>query len=276
MLVGDLRSPPGTVLLGGTFVRPGGAAAMMLITGDPIVAFRDLVEQAQRAGFDVQPQSTAGPCWVSTTAHDWWQSPGQALTEGLPSAVSGLSCAVAGWTAATGDESRFLSLRLLVGAADRPYLAHLSLDYVIADDAATVTGASPAVPIRLATVRSPLYPRPLTAADVGSVLAPPFNTERELHVATGSSLVAPVFPADCAAGGFVAVLRVTGSVGSVVDEYAAQFARAGLREQQRRNRVGPDADGIYLHATTAGGGDATITTTVANGGTYALVVRCQD
>jgi hypothetical protein len=277
ILVEDLHSPPGTVLLGGTFVRPNGAAALMLITSDPIVAFRDLVEQAQRAGFDLQPQSTVGSCWVSTTVDNWWRDPGQALSERVPSAVSGVGCAVAGWTTTTGHKSRFLSLRLLVGAADQPYLAHLSLDYTVADNAPAIsTEASPTTPIRLPTAASPLTPLPLTQEDVPSVLAPAFNTERELQVATGSSLLAPAFPSDCAAGGFVAVLRVTGAEGSVVDEYAAQFARAGLREQQRRNPVDPDTGGTYLRATTAGGGDATITTTIANGDTYALVARCQD
>jgi hypothetical protein len=276
VLVEDLRSPPGTVLLGGTFVRPAGAAALMLVTGDPIVAFRDLVEQAQRAGFALQPQSSVGPCWVSTTAGDWWQDPGQALTERVPSVVSGLGCAVEGWTPATAHTNRFLSLRLLVGAADRPYLAHLSLDYAVADDAPAILRASPAAPVGVPAVASPLKARPLTEAKVGSVLAPPFNTERELRVATGSSLLAPPFPAECAAGGFVVVLTVTGVVGSVVDRYAAQFARAGLREQERSNPVGPDTDRTYLHATTAGGGEATITTTTANGDTYALVTRCQD
>jgi len=276
VLVEDLRSPPGTVLLGGTFVRPNGAAALMLVTGDPVVAFRDLVEQAQHAGFGLQPQSSVGPCWVSATAGNWWQGPGQAITEGVLSVVSGLGCAVEGWTAATAQKSRFLSLRLLVGATDQPYLAHLSLDYVVADNDPAIMGASPTGPVRVPAVASPLNPRPLAAADVGSVLASPFNTERELRVATGSSLLAPLFPADCAAGGFVAVLTVTGVVGSVVDDYAAQFARVGLREQERSNPVGPDTDGTYLHATTAGGGDATITTTIANGDTYALVTRCQD
>jgi hypothetical protein len=275
VLVEDLRSPPGTVLLGGTFVRPNGAAALMLITGDPIVAFRDLVEQAQRAGFGLQPQSSVDPCWVSTTADNWWLDPGRALTERVPSAVSGLGCAVAGWTAATGHKSRFLSLRLLVGAADRPYLADLSLDYVVGDNAAAVMGASPFAPVSVPAVASPLKAPPLTEADVGSVLAPPFNTERELQVATGSSLLAPLFPADCAAGGFVAVMRVTGVVDSVVDSYAAQFARVGLRDQ-RRNTVDSDTGGTSLYATTPGGGDATITTTIANGDTYALVTRCQD
>jgi hypothetical protein len=154
----------------------------------------------------------------------------------------------------------------LVGATDQPYLAHLSLDYVVADNDPAIMGTSPTGPVRVPAVASPLNPRPLAAADVGSVLASPFNTERELRVATGSSLLAPLFPADCAAG----------VVGSVVDDYAAQFARVGLREQERSNPVGPDTDGTYLHATTAGGGDATITTTIANGDTYALVTRCQD
>lgn len=274
-LVEDLRSPRGTVLLGGTFVRPNGAAALMLITGDPIVAFRDLVEQAQRAGFGLQPQSTVGPCWVSTAADNWWQDPGHALTEPVFSAVSGLGCAVAGWTATVGHTSRFLSLRLLVGAADQPYLAHLSLDYAVADNAAAVM-ASPTAPVRVPAVASPLNPRPLTQAKVGSVLALPFNTERKLQIASGSSLLAPPFPSDCAAGGFVAVLAVTGVVGSIVDSYAAQFARVGLHEQERSNPVGPNTDGTYLHATTAGGGDATITTTTANGDTWAMVTRCQD
>ena len=246
----------------------------MLVTDDPIVAFRDLVEQAQRAGFGLQPQSSVGPCWVSTSAGNWWQGPGHALTEPVPSVVSGFGCAVEGWTAATAHKSRFLSVRLLVGATDQPYLAHLSLDYVIADNAPPIVG-SPIAPVRVPTVASPLKARPLTQANVGSVLAPPFNTERELQVAAGSSLLAPPFPADCAAGGFVAVLTVTGVAGSVVDTYAAQFARIGLREQ-RRNHVGPYTDGTYLYATTAGGGDATITTTIANGDTYALVTRCQD
>lgn len=274
-LVEDLRSPPETVLLGTTFVHPKGATALMLITGDPIAAFRDLVDQAQRAGYGLQPESSIGPCWVSTSAGNWWQHPEQALTVHVLSGISGLGCAVAGWTATTGHKSRYLSLRLLVGANNQPYLAHLSLDYTVADNAPAVTGPSPITPVRIPTVASPIKARPLTQANVGSVLASPINTEQELQVAAGSSLMAPAFPAECAAGGFVAVLRVTGVVGSVVDSYAAQFARVGLDEQDRSNPVA-DSDETYLHATTAGGGDATMTTAIVNGDTYALVTRCQD
>src|ERR1044071_2300781 len=60
-LFADLRTPQGTLLLGGVFPRPGGATAVMLLTGDPLVAFADLAGQAARAHLSLAPTSVA-PC----------------------------------------------------------------------------------------------------------------------------------------------------------------------------------------------------------------------
>lgn len=279
-LVEGLRSPPGTLLLGAPFPRPHGAAALMLVTGDPLVAFRDLVEQAQRGGFGLQPQSIIGPCWISTAAHNWWHSDHQAaLVRPVPSSVTGLGCAVQGWTAPGSGRSRSLGLRLLVGAAERPYLAHLSLSYAVAENEVARAMPSPTAPVRIPALASPVMPGPLTrVAAAGVGLGWRFGTEPQLRIAKGTSLLAPAFPepAGCGTSGFVAVLAVTGRVGPVVDDYAAQFARAGLDRQDRRVLRTPSGDTTYLHATTAGGGDATLTAIIRNGAAYALIERCQD
>jgi hypothetical protein len=276
-LVDGLRTPPGTLLLGGAFPRPRGAAAVMLVTGDPMDAFRDLAGQAQRRGYALRPQLTAGSCWLSTDPGAWWNGPGDDGAGRSPaSEIHGLGCAVTGWTATSGGQRRYVSLRLLVGATDRPYLAHLGLAYTVADADAVVPVPS-AGAFEPPALESPFRPLVLTRVPgTGEALGQPFVTEPALRVAAGTSMLAPPFPADCGAGGFLAVLAVTGDVGAVVEAYAAQFTRAGLPEQQRPALPTGPPGATYLIATTAGGGEATITTIVAGDRRYALVERCQD
>lgn len=276
-LVDGLRTPPGTLLLGGVFPRPRGAAAVMLVTGDPVGAFRDLAGQAQQRGYDLRPHGAEQSCWVSMDPDRWWSRPGEYDSWSPPaSGITGLGCGMAGWTGASGGQGRYVSLRLLAGVADRPYLAHLGLTYAVAD-AAEVYPVPPAGGFEPPPPASPFEPPPLTRVPgPGAELGLPFITEPALRVAAGTAPLAPAFPADCGAGGVVAVLAVTGEIASVVEEYAAQFARAGLRQQERPALPAGSGEAVYLSATTAGGGDATITAMIVNDHGYALVERCLD
>jgi hypothetical protein len=291
-LMDRLHVPVGTQLLGGVFPRRSGTAALLLVTGDPVAAFVDLVDQAWHAGFELQAGQAGGDaCWLSAASDgrrglrlgdvlvdDWWDHPGQPLGQlPAPTEIAGLACVVSGWTAPRDGQQRWLDLRLAVSSGDDPYLAHLAVGYSVNLGPRFVRPSSDA--LRLPVIDSPVQPRALPAVPgVGADLGWPFTARfasNPYRVAVGSRLLAPVFvwgPA-CGTYGFAVVLKATGTVETVVSEYAAQFAKDGLTEQDRERGSSP---GTILHATTAGGGDAHVTAITANNATYLLIDRCED
>src|SRR5262245_51601880 len=94
-LFAGLRTPPGTLLLGGVFPRPSGSVALMLVTGDPLVAFADLAAQAGRAGLSLEQTSGIAPCWVSTTVDNWWNGDTTLVGGSAPGRPTGLGCGAA-------------------------------------------------------------------------------------------------------------------------------------------------------------------------------------
>ena len=133
--------------------------------------------------------------------------------------------------------------------------------------------------LRLPVIDSPVQPRPLPAvpdvgADLGWPLAARF-ADNPYRVAAGGRLLAPVFVwgPTCGTNGFAVVLKATGTVETVISQYAAQFVKEGLTEQERERGSSP---GTILHASTAGGGDAHVTAITANSATYQLIDRCAD
>jgi hypothetical protein len=278
LLFAGLRTPPGTLLLGGVFPRPNGSVALMLVTGDPLVAFADLAAQADRAGLSLEPTSSGTPCWVSTTVDNWWNGEVVPIGEPTSGRPAGLGCGAAAWSAQPDGTRRWLSLRMLVGTSGTPYLAHLVAETAVGD--ATAPTATAAPPLTLPAVASPVMPPPMIA--VPAVGAPllrltPHDPPGPFVVAAGSELVAPAFPSDCGGGGFVAVLRSRGDAGSVIDEYAAELTAAGLTDQHRRSLDTPMGPATYVDGWTAGGGDGSVTALpMVDGVTHLMVARCGD
>lgn len=279
-LVETLRTPQGTLLLGQMFPQQSGATALMLVTGDPLRVWSDLVGQATRAGFGLVAGYGTEACWLSTARSRWWDTAGEiSLSDRRPTGLTGLGCDAYGNTrAGAGGKRRSLTMQLRVGSTPEPYLAHLLLQYAVHDD--TGTGAAPGPSARVAAGKSasPVLPAPFTRVPgADAPLGQPFYSGEEYRVAAGSLMLAPPFPSPCGAGGFVAVVRATESPAAVVDRYADQFRQAGLRTEERKEVAFGSMTAAKVSLTTAGGGEGTITSvTASDGTTYLLLERCND
>lgn len=278
-LVETLRSPHGTLLLGQVFPQESGAIALMLVTGDPLKVWSDLVDQATRAGFGLVAGFGDAGCWLSTERNSWWDRPGEIPLSGRsPTGLTGLGCDAYGDAGGgAGVKRRSLVLQMRVGSTPEPYLAHLLLQYGRYDDPGTSPASGPSAQVSGGSP-SPVLPRPFTGVPAGDApLGPPFFQGEEYRVAAGSVMLAPAFPGLCGAGGFVAVVRATESVPVVVDRYAEQFRQAGLRTEERREVRFGSVTAPTVSLTTAGGGEGAITAvTAGDGTTYLLVQRCND
>ncbi|MBN1092576.1 hypothetical protein JKP75_08385 [Blastococcus sp. TML/M2B] len=94
----------------------------------------------------------------------------------------------------------------------------------------------------------------------------------QLRIVAGSELVFDPFPATCATGGWVAVLRVTGDLLPVMRGYAEQID--AMRAFTTEGLVG-DAEQPSVSSWAAGGGDLSV---VGQAGdpAHILISRCND
>jgi hypothetical protein len=277
-LVETVRTPPGTLLVGRVFPTEFGAIAVLLVTGDPLVAWADLVNQAAAAGFVFVPASGADPCWVSHAQDGWWYKPDDPDARRPTAGVSGLGCGVYGWARPNAEgRRRHLDLQMWIGAAAQPYLAHLVVRYFARPDdpgRTDIDGSRVQVPVVASS--SPVRPRSFgRLPGVGARIGAPFFDEG-YRVASGSGLLAPVAPGACAAGGFLAVLRTTGPTVDVVESYAAQFRKGGLRTEERPEVHAGPVPATLVRLSSAGGGDATIIATGPDRAGFLVIDRCND
>jgi hypothetical protein len=125
-----LVSPPGTVVLGSPFPRPDGTfAALLLVTGRPVAAVRDVLRQAADAGFtgpSYGREST--PACVTRSGDDWAHNDARPLGSAVPDDARWLICGVNAEGPATPQGDRRFGLSLIVGTGGRPYLSHLYLE----------------------------------------------------------------------------------------------------------------------------------------------------
>lgn len=284
-LMDELRVPAGTRLLGAAFPRRAGSAALLLVTGDPVAAFADLVRQARQAGFGLQADHAGGhACLLSTVKYDWWDHPTQSLgQQPAPTGTTGLVCAASGSTGPRSARQRFLQLRLAVSTGDHPYLAHIAVGLSLTDGSAVAMPAPGS--LELPQPGSPVEPLPLPAVPgVGAELGAPFTARLHpdlYHVAAGSRLIAPAFAWGIVCGsnfGFAVVLKITGKPDTVMSDYAAQFAKDNLTDQKRVQLAGAGGNATAVDATSTDGtgGDASATAVTSGIRTYLLIDRCGD
>ncbi|SEF17812.1 hypothetical protein [Jiangella alba] len=135
----DLTVPPGTVLLGAPFPHAGGTEALLLVDGDPVAAFGDLVDQLRAAGLQpltYHPDDDAEPATCRLRDDD----------------PSTLECE----THAFGPDGYRLDLNLLVSEDDDPYQSFVRVTEVtgspssplpdLETEAPTPDGESPVTP----------------------------------------------------------------------------------------------------------------------------------
>lgn len=250
----DLTVPPGTVLLGAPFPHAGGTEALLLVDGDPVAAFGDLVDQVRAAGLEpltYHPDDDAEPATCRLRDDD----------------PSTLECE----THAFGPDGYRLDLTLLVSEDDDPYLSFVRVTEVTGSpssplpdleaEAPTPDGASPVTP----------PPVPDELPGPGDPIGAPFAPSGEEHtLLDGYELLAPPVPATCATGGFVAVVRGTGGQ-STADAVAAWAEHLG--EESFAQVPEPDVDATG-RVVLSGAGAGTVTVTGA--GEYVLLDRCND
>ena len=256
-ITAELSVPPGTVLAGAPFPHETGTEALLLVTGDPVEAFADLVEQVRAAGLaplTYHPDEDAEPsaCAVDDSGEE-------------PS----LRCEVH----AFGPSGYRLDLNLLVSEHPEPYLSFIRVTEVqdspssplpdVEAEAPTPEGDSPVTP--------PAFPAELPGP--GDPIGAPFAPSGEEHtLLDGYELLAPPVMSTCATGGFVAVVRATEGqrTGDAVDAWAEHLGEVSFAQLPE-----PEVDGVPTRRVVlSGAGAGTVTVTGADG--YVLLDRCND
>jgi hypothetical protein len=285
-IAGGLVSPEGTVLLGAPFVsRNVGfenpvtlqVDAFMVVTGDPVRALTDLLEQASRAGIDMT--SSVGDedkpefCWVTDVEYGWPAEHRGELADSLECEAHGISGVAAG-------TQRTLSIGVLVGGENEPSVSLLTVTYAersIQASPAPVTASVP-LPGGPSPVDPPEFPSSLP--EPGQPLGAPFAPEGEdSAILPHSQLLAPPIP-QCATGGFVAVLQFDDELDVMFDRYDDEVRQHTFRGVESQPGDAFELEGTqyrYRSYEAAGGGDLTLQATMTAGQPgYILVERCND
>ncbi|TDC50471.1 hypothetical protein E1212_14885 [Jiangella ureilytica] len=289
-ITAELTVPPGTVLAGAPFAYAAeddgpvaGTEALLLVTGDPVEAFADLVEQVRTAGLDpltYHPDADAEPstCLVADvtypeTAGERWPLG----SDDIPGGDDPLSLECEAH--AFGPSGYRLDLKLVVSEHSEPYLSFIRVTEVqdspssplpdLEAEAPTPEGDSP--------VTAPEFPAELPGP--GDTIGAPFTPSGEEHrLLDGYALAAPpVLPA-CVTGGLVAVVGGTEdqttdeAVGTWVEHLGADsFAQVPAPDSD----VTTTHDGVSLRRVVLSGpGAGTVTVTGVGG--YVLLDRCND
>jgi hypothetical protein len=220
----------GTALQGPVFAQPleraEGFVAVMTLTGDPVEVYDAFAGQAARMGFRMQSSAL-----VCTFSGD----------DGLLYAPDGNA---AGWTQRPDDADA-----LFCGTTSEVYrgedvenAAYLQLA-VSQGELAGETQSTVVLDLRRHGVVPEAAPEPAPepgARGLGEQVAwePPsrFGLERgapSMDVEEGSALVGPVASRASCAGGYYAVLEVSGDLDAVTDAYEAQIEEKASRAKPR-------------------------------------------
>ncbi|SDU54779.1 hypothetical protein [Jiangella alkaliphila] len=282
-ITADLTVPRGAVLLGGPFPHEGGTEALLLVDGDPVAAFADLVDQVRAAGLEpltYHPDDDAEPSACLVADVEYPEATGERWPLGSDDVPSGddplaLECE----THAFGPDGYRLDVKLLVSERADPYLSFVRIAEVedspssplpdLETEAPTPEGDSPVTP----------PPVPDDLPGPGDPIGAPFAPSGEEHLLlNGYELLAPpVLPA-CATGGFVAVVRGTEGqrTGDAVSAWVEQLGLESFAEVPAVDSdVTTTHDGVQSRRVVLSGPGAG-TVTVTGAGEYVLLDRCND
>jgi len=239
---------PGSALIGPVFQtnRDDGMRVVLRVDGDLERVFEGYVRQAEELGYPVGAGlGRAERQWCSEDPALWdtYRSDAEAFD---------VECT------ASGFEPSTWSVRLR-GLADGDGQGYLDLSVGKYSDDAAPEFSVPDGPVASAT-----------DVQVAPELAVP-EDDPPIRMVEGSELVFDPLPSECATGGYLAMLEVTGSLVPVMRGYAEQFADARF---QGMGLVGDD-DALFVGTSSAGGGTLSALG-VAGDPSYVLIERCND
>ena len=260
---------PGTALQGPVFPQPldgsDGFVAVMTLTGDPTEVYDAFGGQAAELGYQVQSAREA--CIFSDGEGLLFGPDGNSIgwTE-RPDDAEVLHCGMSGEIQEDDDygNASYLQLAITQGRLKGETQSTVTLNL---QRVGTVPDAAPQ-PVPEPGVRG-----------LGETVSwePPdrFGVEftgLSMDVVEGSTLAGPVGSRTACAGGYYAVLDVSGDLAAVTDAYEDQI-------QAYRFEGGPVADagtaGVRSY-NSAGGGDYTLTALDDASGAWLLITRCND
>jgi hypothetical protein len=260
---------PDTALQGPVFPQPlqgsDGFVAVMTLTGDPTEVYDAFASQAAQMGYQIQPAKKT--CAFSNADGLVFTPDGKAIdwTE-RPDNADMLFCGTSGKIQNGDDFDNAASLQLAISQGqyegETQSTVTLNLQRV-----GTVPDTAPQ-PVPEPGVRGLGQPTSWEPPDR-------FGVEFQglsMDVVGGSALAGPVGARASCAGGYFAVLRVSGDLTAVTDAYEDQIEEYGFEG-------GPLSDAGTADVrsyTTAGGGDYTLTTSQDESGKWLLVTRCND
>lgn len=238
---------PGSALIGAVFPFSAGEGLQVLlrVDGDLPAVFAGYVRQAEQLGYPLEPQMGPYPQEL------WCSDPDDGITD--DASAEGpfeVECAAYG----VEVDHWHMSLR---GVADRDGRGYLRL-----------TGG------RYSENSAPSVSNGPTASVTDVELAPdvvPSTVDPPLRVVEGSELLFDPLPWGCNTGSYVAMLRVTGDLESVMRAYREQFTDAGFPSEAL---VGNE-DGLYFWGGLAGGGDMSAVG-AGRDPSYVLIERCNS
>jgi hypothetical protein len=289
-ITAELTVPPGTVLAGAPFAYAheddgpvAGTEALLLVHGDPVAAFGDLVEQVRAAGLDpltYHPDEDAEPstCLVAdvtypeATGERWPLGSEDIPDDGDP---LGLECEAH----AFGPSGYRLDLKLVVSEHPEPHLSFIRVTEVQDSPSSPLPGleAEAPTPEGDSPVTPPDFPAELPGP--GDTIGVPFTPSGEEHrLLDGYALAAPPVLPTCATGGLVAVVRATDGQ-RPGDAVAAWVEQLGVESFADVPAVDSDVttthDGVSLRRVVLSGAGAG-TVTVTGAGEHVLLDRCND
>lgn len=260
---------PGTTLQGPVFPQPlegsDGFVAVMTLTGDPTEVYDALASQAARMGF--QMQSAKQTCTFANADGLVYAPDGNAIDwTKRPDNADVLFCGTSGQIY-NGDDfgnAAYLQLAISQGQLKGETQSTVTLNL---ERVGTVPDAAPA-PVPEPGVRGLGQPTSWEPPDR-------FGVEFEglsMDVVDGSALAGPVGSRASCAGGYFAVLRVSGDLADVTNAYEDQIEEYGF-EGGPLSDAGTEDVRSY---NAAGGGDYTLTASQDVSGKWLLITRCND
>jgi hypothetical protein len=238
---------PGSGLVGAVFPlgSPTGSAdgwqAVLRVDGDAERVFDGYVRQAEELGHSMESG------WCCRPEREW-------CSRDVKPGPFPVSCTA--FTHPPDVVSLALSLRGSVDADGRGYV------HVRADRVDTVTEPLPPVPDGEGA--------PATDVEVAPGLT--FEPETPVRVVEGSAPISEPLPPECATGGYVAVLQVTGELAPVLRGYEEQFTGAGFGSDEGLSGT----DDVLRVSTSAAGGGTLSAVAVAGDPAFLLLERCND
>ena len=261
---------PGTALQGPVFPQPlegsDGFVAVMTLTGDPTEVYDAFAGQAAELGYQ-GVQSARQECIFSDEDGLLYAPDGSSIGwTGRPDDAEVLYCGTSG-EILTGEDfgnASYLQLAITQGRLDGETQSTVTLNL---QRVGTVPDAAPQ-PAPDPGVRGLGEPVSWEPPDRFGLE----HTGLSMDVVEGSTLAGPVGSRAACAGGYYAVLEVSGDLTAVTDAYEDQI-------QAYRFEGGPlpDAGPVDVRSyNSAGGGDYTLTALEDDSGRWLLITRCND